>query len=65
VSVDGNTAAQLYGVLKQELDGATIFIIAHMRDWEGIEGVDYEASLDGRRVVWESWVMDNGDEGCL
>jgi ABC-type multidrug transport system fused ATPase/permease subunit len=60
-SVDGSTAAQLYAVLKQELAGATIVMIAHRRDWEGVEGVDYEVSLEGGRVVREGWVRDGGD----
>jgi ABC-type multidrug transport system fused ATPase/permease subunit len=57
-SVDGSTAAQLYALLKEELFGATIVMIAHRRDWEGSDGVDYEIVLEGGKVAYEGWVRE-------
>jgi ABC-type multidrug transport system fused ATPase/permease subunit len=59
-SIDAVTADQLQMILREELRGATIVMIAHRLDGETMRGVDYEVVLDKGRVVRECSVEERG-----
>jgi ABC-type multidrug transport system fused ATPase/permease subunit len=59
-SIDVETADQLQRILREELRGATIVMIAHRLDGETMSGVDYEIALEKGRVVRQGRVTSKG-----
>ena len=60
-SIDDETALRLRKVLREELKGATVIMVAHRVDVEGVQGADYEVVLEEGRVVREGKVGGEGN----
>jgi ABC-type transport system involved in cytochrome bd biosynthesis fused ATPase/permease subunit len=55
-SIDQETAAEVQQILREELKGATVVVIAHRV--EAVRGADYFVELDAGRVVRQGKVED-------
>jgi ABC-type multidrug transport system fused ATPase/permease subunit len=62
-SIDQETAAEVQAVLKEELQGATVVVIAHRV--EAVRDADYFVELDAGRVVRQGRVSEMGDSTGL
>lgn len=60
-SIDHETALRLQKLLREELKGATVIMVAHRVDVEGVRGADYEVVLDGGRVLRQGTVEREGN----
>ncbi|KAF2674287.1 P-loop containing nucleoside triphosphate hydrolase protein [Microthyrium microscopicum] len=50
-SIDEETASKLQQVIREQLSGATIVMIAHRMNAEGTSGADHQILLEGGRVI--------------
>jgi ABC-type multidrug transport system fused ATPase/permease subunit len=55
-SIDSATAVQLQNLLREELAGATLVVIAHRVEEEAVEQADYEVILENGKVVRQGLV---------
>lgn len=60
-SIDAETAGEVQDVLREELKGATVVVIAHRV--EAVRDADYFVELDAGRVVRQGPVSEMGMAG--